>query len=187
MNPLQCVGYEPTLSLMRRLSESGYSAPWELTDAEFENFVQALPKGAREEFDRIDRALHAGSDVSEMMKYHPEVVRKYDTLLWMRLKGIGPEDNLFVYKVLEPHETTIRPGDVAELSEREVRGRSLKDKETVSMTVKAKDVDWIDGKWIYSPYLCRNHDASVHDFLVGYAIQSGAIVPERVLQEYLLR
>jgi len=187
MNPIQCVGYEPSIGLIRRLFEGGYSGPWEMVDAEFESFVQDLPKGPREELDRIDRALHAGSDLSEMMKYHPEAVREYDALLIPRLKGIGPEDHLFVYKIGEPQAHVIRAGDFVELSEREAQRKAKNRREIISMSVPAKDVDWLEGRWIYAPYQCRNHDASVHDFLVGFALQTGEVVPERVLQEYLLR
>lgn len=174
---------------MRRIEEAGYGAPWEMDGRTFEGFVQSLPATPKAEFDRIDRALHAGSDISEFMKFHAEMFRSADPLLFSRLRGIGPEDHLKIFSAVPGHRDQILPGDAVALDRRDLQSPKS-GQQIVQKEIQAKDVDWLGKdtrKWVYAPYQCRNHEASVHDFLVGYALQSGLYVPSDVRQEYLLR
>lgn len=190
MNPLECVGWNPPLSLLHRLSDAGYAAPWEMTPEVFEAFVQTLSPNTREEFDRIDRALHSVSDLPEVVRFYEEMLEAQDPALVRRLRGIGPGDMIRIFRVIPAHEEQrIRPGDLVALNRSEILEKKGRGR-IVSIEVEAKDVDWpgrSTEEWVYAPALCRNYEAPVHDFLVAYALDAGLPVPAEVHEDYILR
>lgn len=190
MNPLECIGWHPSLSLIHRLSEAGYTAPWEMKSEVFDKFVEPLSAKPREEFERIDRALHAAAALPETVQFYEELISSADPALIERVRGIQPDDTLRIFATVPEHEDRgILPGDFVALDPAAVpkpKGRA----KPVSMEVKAMDIDWpglSTKEWVYAPVFCQNYDASVHDFLVAYALDAGHFVPPEVYRQYIMR
>lgn len=178
------------MSLLHWLSEAGYVHPWEMTANVFQDFVLSISSKAREEFDRIDRALHVAGDLSETALFYEELILADDPELIRRLRGISPNDTVRIFKISSgEHDREIRPGDFVALDKKHLPEPKKREK-LVSVEAKAADVDWTgrgSKEWVYAPAACRNYDASVHDFLIAYAMQLGHFIPPDVRREYIMR